>query len=314
MIKGKRITPIFWHPVIDKSLMNAVQDLGIFNTEDFRDENELNLTQSNSIFQSIVNNTVDEKNQSKHFRVKRILQNKLLTSMDISDTKQEFVVDFEKNKGYSGHILIVGGTGSGKTHSYLSLVLRNLNGPKEQRRKFIIFSAEYYKDKTLEPLRESKYMEYIEGVDVSEQAMRESQWETPEMFFQNEIKIRAENASAGTVIICDDYMDSGTPQLMRTMCNRLLRTARHDGVSIVLVLHSIRSGTYSSQAYNSVKWIVLYPRSQKGKITQFLNKDLGLTLKESRSVVREFSQTGREMYVRLHAPELLLNKKRIQLL
>ena len=313
-MKGKKKTPIFWHPIVNKKMMNAVHNINIFNTEEFRDDQELNLTQSNSIFESIANNTVDESNQSKHFKVKRVLQNKLLTSMDISDTKQDFVIDFENNKGYSGHILIVGGTGSGKTHSYLELVLRNLNGPKEQRRNFLIFSAEYEKDKTLEELRKDKYAYYITGVDVSEQGQRDSQWSTNEDFFQNEIKLKAEYANAGTIIIGDDYMDSCCPQLMRTMFNRLLRTARHDDISIVLVLHSIRSGTYSSQAYNSVKWIILYPRSQKGKITQFLNKDLGLTLKDSRNVIREFSQTGRQMFVRLHSPELILNKKRIQLL
>ena len=92
------------------------------------------------------------------------------------------------------------------------------------------------------------------------------------------------------------------------------RVYRHQSVSLMVILHSIRSGAWSQQAYNSIRYLVLFPRSQKGKITNYLNQDIGLPLREARETVRSFSQTGRHMIVRLHSPECLIGPKLIKIL
>ena len=109
-------------------------------------------------------------------------------------------------------------------------------------------------------------------------------------------------------------MDMAFPQQMRNLIVRLLRVGRHQSANIMVILHNIRSASWSTQAHSSAKYLVLFPRSQKGKITQYINRDLGIPLGKARDHVRAFSQTGRTMVVRLHAPELLLGEQLIRLI
>ena len=109
-------------------------------------------------------------------------------------------------------------------------------------------------------------------------------------------------------------MDSCCPDELRRLINRGLRVFRHQSISLMVILHSIRSGAWSQQAYNSIRYLVLFPRSQKGKITNYLNQDIGLPLREARETVRSFAQTGRHMIVRLHSPECLIGPKLIKIL
>ena len=82
----------------------------------------------------------------------------------------------------------------------------------------------------------------------------------------------------------------------------------------MFILHRIKSGTWSTQGSNSCKYFTLFPRSQKGKVVQFLNFDMGLTLGESRRMVRDFAATGRDMTVQLFAPNCLIGPKLIRLI
>ena len=94
------------------------------------------------------------QNQSKYFKVKRHIKRNLLHSMNISDTSGEFHVNFEPDpKQYTHHMLLAGGTGSGKTHFAREMILRNLDGPKRSRRHFLIISSEWNEDSTLKPLK-----------------------------------------------------------------------------------------------------------------------------------------------------------------
>ena len=222
---------------------------------------------------------------------------------------------FDKdNTKYSGHELLVGGTGSGKTTNCLLRILRNLTGPKRQRRQFIIFSAQWEMDKTLKPLKAERFEGYVTGVDCGEAAFKESTHETEEDFFRNEIKYKIDNASRGTVILFDDAREIVFPGGVRRLIDKLLRVGRHSGLTIMVILHALKSGHWSSQAYSSVKYLTMFPRSQKAKIVAFLNKDLALPLSEARDHVFAFSQTGRSMVARFHAPEMLIGPKLIRLL
>ena len=193
-------------------------------------------------------------------------------------------------------------------------ILNNLKGQKNQRRQFLIFSAEWHSDKTLEPLRQAKYEQHIVGVDCGEQSFKDSQWESEEQFFNNEIKMRCDFATQGTVIVFDDLVDQTGSVFTRQLVNRLLRVARHQGLTIMMILHNLRSGSFSTQAHSSVKYLTVFPRSQKAKIVNFLNRDLGIPLAAARDHVFNFGQTGRIMSIRLHAPEMLIGEKLLRLL
>ena len=138
----------------------------------------------------------------------------------------------------------------------------------------------------------------------------------PEDFFINEIATRIKHAQPGTVVVVDDPMDAspGVAIPLRNLINKMQRISRHKKIGLIFILHSIRSGIWSSQASNSCRFFSLFPRSQKGKIIDYLNRDLGMRLSEARRAVKDFSASGRHMTVRIHAPQALIGPKLIRLL
>ena len=161
-----------------------------------------------------------------------------------------------------------------------------------------------------------KYKEHIYGKEISDQAYKDSDYDNVEDFFKYEILSRWENAEKGTVAAFDDPRDSaeGLGPLIRNLINRALRVSRHKFTGICFVLHRIRAGAWSQQSANSSEWFCLFPRSQKGKIIDYLNRDLGMRLSEARRAVKDFSATGRHLTVRVHAPQALIGPKLIRLL
>jgi len=315
LIQGGKRTPVYWHPTINESLMNTVEDLSTFNTGYFRDRFELSKQQSEEIFDGLKKDEVCEHQQQKYFKCKRHINDALLTEMDISDTDGTFVVEYDAdNTKYTGHELACSGTGAGKSYYFVNKALHNLKGPKSSRRRFLIFSAEWTDDKTLAPLKHQRFNEYVEGIECSEAAVKDSQWNSEDEFFENEIKMRVDFAPPGTIILFDDAVDMVAPNRVRTLINRQLRVARHAGVTVQLILHNLRSASWSVQAMNSIRYLTVFPRSQKGKVVAYLNRDLGIPLGQARDHVRTFAQHGRHMSVRHHAPELLIGPKLIRLL
>jgi hypothetical protein len=286
-----------------------------FNTGYFRDRFELSKQQSDEIFDGLKKDQVCEHQQQKYFKCKRHINDALLTEMDITDTDGIFVVEYDKdNTQYTGHELACSGTGAGKSFYFVNKALHNLKGPRSSRRRFLVFSAEWNSDKTLAPLKHQRYSEWVEGVECSEAAVKDSQWNTEEEFFENEIKMRVEFAPPGSVILFDDAVDMISPNRVRTLINRQLRVARHAAVTVQLILHNLRSASWSVQAMNSIRYLTVFPRSQKGKVVNFLNSEIGIPLSQARDHVRTFAQSGRHMSIRHHAPELLIGPKLIRLL
>ena len=313
LVEGKKKTPVYWHPKINPELRNDVSDYGFFNTDYFRDQFELSREQASDIFESLHSGGTLETNQSKFFKVKRHVTEALESEMQLEGTDGKFQIEYPPGEQFEGHVLVCGGTNSGKTYWCTQRCLQNLKGPKKHRRQFIIFSSEWNQDKTLAPLKADKYREWVHGVDCSESSVRDSQWANAAEYFENEVMFIV-NSAPPCVILFDDTQDCAFPSEMRTLINRMLRVARHQQINIMVILHSLRSAAWSTQAHQSCKYLVLFPRSQKGKITQFINRDLGIPLGKARDHVRSFSQTGRTMIVRLHAPELLLGEQLIRLI
>ena len=309
----KNKTKVFWHPKKKEELRNAIDNLDSFNTAQFRDKFELSRLQASDIFEHLKNDCVCERYQKKYFKCKEHIQNSLMTEMNIEDQNASFVINFPPGTGYCAHHLIIGGTGAGKTHTCVQKILNNLKGPKKDRRDFIYFSAEWNRDATLSKLKDKRFSEHVDGVDCSEDGLKDSQWNTPEEFFLNEIKLRCDFAKK-TVICFDDAMDMCCSPYIKPLINRMMRVARHQDVSLCVLLHCIRSASWSSQSHQSCKYITLFPRSQKGKIRDFLNSDIGCSLSEAREIVQDFGQTGREMTMSLHCPQFCMNENLIRLL
>ena len=318
--KGKKKgTPVYWHPVKNLELRNSVDDLNyFFENEDFRDRFQLNAEEAAAIKECLHNETVCTEYQKKYFQVKRFIMQSLLNEMDISDTNQQFTIDFPKGGDtYGWCTFVCGGSGSGKTYWVVQRILRNLLGPKKDRRTFIYCSAELTLDKTLAPLRDNKkFRDNFIGVDISEDAINEAHETTPEEFFANRVQMVVDTAPDGAILVADDPMDSEATvaELMRKLIIKTQRVGRHRKLGLMFILHKLKSGSWSSQAYSSCKYIVTFPRSQKNKIRDMLETDFGITRKEALRTVNDFAQTGRAMTIHLHAPNFIASDKLLRLI
>ena len=312
---GKKLIPIYWHPVRTEELRLAVTNLGGFNNELFRDRFQLSEKQSEEILDNLNAGTTPEGPlQKPFFKVKRYISDNLYSEMHLSGS-QELVLPFpEGNTSWGEHAIYAGASGSGKTYDAISRILNNLNGPEKHRRRFTIISNEWHKDKTLEPLKAEKYRNWVHGIDVSETSLSNSEHDTPKQYFEKEVLPYVDQASPGQILFFDDPLDACCPQELRQIINRGIRTFRHNEVGVQFVLHNIRSGIWSSTASSNCKYFVLFPRSQRGKVRDYLNQEMGCTLREAREHVHDFAATGRAMYVRLFSPQCLINKKMIRLL
>jgi hypothetical protein len=139
---------------------------------------------------------------------------------------------------------------------------------------------------------------------------------SPQDFFTTEVKVQIDAAPRGTICVCDDCPDAHpvVAELMRSMIIKLQRVGRHSGIGLMFLLHKLSSGLWSSQAYSSCRYIVVFPRSMKNKIRDLFEKEMGITRKEAKRHLHDFSQTGRAMICRMHAPSAFMNDKLIRLL
>jgi len=314
---GKKLIPVYWNPIRTPSLRLAVTDIKSFDNEHFRDQFRLSQNQSDEIISHLKANTTPENHlQSVFFKVKRFVEESLYTQMILTDNeKQELVVNFpEGNDNWPGVTLLCGASNCGKTWTFCEKIRRNLDGPLKNRRNFIIVSNEWNKDCTLSNLKSEKYRPWITGIDISDNSLRNSLHATPEEFYKNEVQGAIDYAEPGSCICIDDPMDACCASILRRRINRMCRCSRHDKVGLMFILHKIASGTWSSTASSNCKWFILYPRSQRGKVRDWLNKEMGCTLAEARDHVFNFSQAGRAMHVRLFSPQCLITKNRLQLL
>lgn len=316
--KGKEITPVFWHPILNKQLRNSVESLEyFFNNELFRDRFELSKQEANDIQESLNKDCVCLKSQKKYFQCKKHIIDSLYQEMDLSDTPKRFSTSFPKGGDtYGWCCFVCGGSGSGKTHWVVDRIEQNLKGPKKDRRHFIYCSAELSLDKTLAPVRDNdKYKDWFHGVDISEEAIKESEL-TPEEYYDQHIQMKVDTAPPGTILCCDDYRDS-VPEVaerMRRLIDRIQRVGRHRKLGLIFILHKLKSGLWSSQAYSSCKFVVVFPRSQKNKIRDLLEHDYGFTKKEARRTVEDFAQTGRACWIHSHSPNYIANDNLLRLI
>ena len=147
-------------------------------------------------------------------------------------TDAEFKVLFPPGDDtYAWCNLYNGGTGSGKSFALKTRLRDMLNSKKP--RKVLYFSPEWNEDKTLKDLRGEKYRDYVTGVDVSDNALTESEL-SPEQFFNTEIKARLDRAQPGCIAVFDDSADfcDGCQDLVRRLITKYMRVGRHRSVAI----------------------------------------------------------------------------------
>ena len=315
--------PVYWHPKKTEKWKLGVDDVDEYlGSESFRDYYKLSKAEASAIADALKRgkDVPDSKTgkslQNKFFKVKKDLSLKLYTEMDLGDTDQFLRIDFPPDgKTWTGLHVTIGSSGSGKTYQTLDLILRNLHGPKKNRRHIVYASTELYTDKTLKKLMGERYIHYVTGEDLSDEAFEESEHNTVEEWFKNEILPKLKSVREGGHVVLDDPKDSPAAKWLLRWQNTAYRTLRHKGVGMTSIQHSMRGGRWSSQAYSSVKFVHTFPRgSGKGKLVDYLSKDIGVTLRKAREYVERFADNGRVMTIRMHSPSALIGPKGIVLL
>ena len=194
------------------------------------------------------------------------------------------------------------------------MCLHNLEGPRAQRRQFVYASTELSKDKTLRRLMSERYRRWVRGIDLSDSAWKQSE-KTIEAWYNEDILPILDSVQEGGHIVLDDPKDSPAAKYLLHWQNTAYRTVRHKGIGLTSIQHSMRGGRWSSQAYSSVKFVHTFPRgSGKGKLVDYLSKDIGVRLKDAREYVTRFAEGGRRMTIRMHNPSCLIGPQGIVLL
>ena len=85
-------------------------------------------------------------------------------------------------------------------------------------------------------------------------------------------------------------------------------------MGVISLIHTYASGKASSQALQSNKHVIFYPRSQQSRCIQFLRDYLQIKSNEAREMVQRFAKLDRYMVVSMHSPVCIFNSKYLVLL
>ena len=261
---------------------------------------------------------VGEQLRAEYWELHKVYERALRTEMYLGDQDDLF---FEHNlprdkSKWAGTFLMVGNSGAGKTYYVVQLILRYFRATRPSARRTVIYiSPEIKIDKTLKPLRENRYTFNVIGIDVSEQALRESGLDAAS-YFEAKVRSIVDKHGEKAIIVYDDFMDAapGMEAMLRKQYIRGLRTARHKTTSVISLVHSYASGKNTSQALQSVSHAVFFPRSMKSRIILFLRDHLHVPVKEAKELVERFSKLDRWMIIRMHSPVAIYNSKYLLLL
>ena len=256
--------------------------------------------------------------RSEYWELHKVYERALRTEMYLGDSDTlYFEHNLPRNKEtWAGTFLLIGNSGAGKTYWMVQLFLRYMRQVKSYARRTLIYiSPEWDIDKTLKPLKEKRYALNVLGIDVSEKAVRESGLDAAE-YYKTKVVDIFEKHGEKAIIVFDDFMDAapGMELLLRKLYIRGLRTARHKVTSVISLVHSYASGKNTSQAIQSVKFCVFFPRSQKSRIVMFMRDHLHMNIAEAKEIVERFAKLDRYMIVRMHSPVAIYNSKYLMLI
>ena len=263
----------------------------------------------------------DASDPLKHayWNVKERFERYLKREMFLGDTAEErFELNFPRKKAdWPGTMTCIGSSGSGKTFFVVSMILRYWKSVEvHSRRPVVWISPELTLDKTLKPLRDNHAFDmWFHGIDISEKALREK-GAGAGGYFKSVIEDKLESVSEDAIVVFDDFPDGARSLYtdLERLYNSMLRIARHRNMGVISLIHTYAHGKASSQALQSNKNVIFYPRSQQSRCIQFLRDYLQLSSNEAKETVQRFAKLGRWMCVRMHSPVCIFNEKYLVLL
>ena len=300
----------------DKKRIPPFRNPGTYlDSNDFLESFNLSRSEGKILKQAIRKDTVPEGLlKSKFYSIRKELNARLFTTIDLRDTKHKISWKFPQNpKQWPTTMIVIGSSGVGKTHLMVQMITEALK--RRRKRKFVYVSPELNIDTTLKKLVNNKrYRNFFRGIDIGDEEFKEWQTEnmegTPEMWWEKTIKPILTSLEPGTFVVLDDSPDSVLAKFIRPWLIKMLRTGRHKSIGLSSIQHNIRGGKWTSQSFSSVKWVHLFPRGGgKGLIVEFLNEQQGLQRKKGRDYVELFGEEGRWMTIHQWSPPVLFGPK-----
>jgi hypothetical protein len=280
------------------------------DSDEFRERYNLTKRESVELKRSIQSDTVPEsKLKAKFYTIRRDLNTRLYTEIDLRGTTHNITWKYPKDvHAWPETAILIGSSNTGKTFYVTAQIIEALKRPK--KRHFIYVSPELTHDTTLKKLlNNSRWTNYFQGVDVSDEAIAESEKSVDAYWVENVEPILL-NAKEGTRIILDDSQDSKLHKHLQRFLIRYLRTGRHKKVGVTSITHSIKGGKFTSQSFSSCKWVTLFVRGAgRGKIVEWLYDSLGIGRKRAHQLVELFSEFGRTLSIHQWAPGILFGPK-----
>ena len=261
---------------------------------------------------------VGDPHRSEYWELKKVFERALRNEIYLGDQEDlYFEHNLERDRSkWCGTFLLVGNSGAGKTRWVVDLFLRYMRATKPHNRRTLIYiSPEVSIDKTLKPLRNKKYSFNVIFIDVSQQELRRTGQDAAS-YFKTNVEDIVDKHGENAFIVYDDFMDAapGLETQLRRLYIRGLRTARHKKTSVISLVHSYASGKNTSQALQSVKFAVFFPRSSASRIVMYLRDHVHIPIAEAKELVARFSKLDRYMVIRMHSPVALYNSKYLLLL
>ena len=259
----------------------------------------------------------DDPLKHQYWSMRERFERYLKREMYLGDSEERFEINFPRKKAdWPGTTTCIGSSGSGKTHFVVQMILRYWRSVEvHSRRPVIWISPELTLDKTLKPLRDNHAFDmWFHGIDVSEKAVREHGGTGG--YFQTVIHDKLESISEDAIVVFDDFPDAARSLYadLERLYNSMLRVARHRNMGVISLIHTYASGKASSQALQSNKHVIFYPRSQQSRCIQFLRDYLQIKGNEAREMVQRFAKLDRYMVVQMHSPVCIFNSKYLVLL
>ena len=261
---------------------------------------------------------VGEPLRSEYWDIKKVFERTLRREMYLGDQSElRFELNLPRNKNtWGGTFTCIGNSGAGKTHWVVDLCMRYLRATKPYARRTIIWvSPEWEIDRSLKRLKDPRYSFNVIGVDISEQAVRKSGLDAAS-YYSAKVDRILENHGERALVVMDDFPDGAKglyPFLLKAY-NSMLRTARHRITSVISLQHTYAGNRNTTQALQSNKYIVFFPRSQQNRCIMFMRDHLMLTIPEAKELVHRFAKLDRYLVVQMHSPVCLFNSKYLLLL